>query len=79
MCTIPEKYDIIYKRVIFSKELKMKKVIDYFIITGTMSNGDKFETIRHTVGGLTAVLESLSKDEDVVKYSVEEKMYKGRA
>ena len=25
MCTIPEKYDIIYKRVIFSKELKMKK------------------------------------------------------
>lgn len=57
----------------------MKKVIDYFIITGTMSNGEKFETIRHTVGGLTAALESLLKDEDVVKYSVEEKMYRGRA
>ena len=57
----------------------MKKVIDYFIITGTMANGEKFETIRHTVGGLTAVLESLLKDEDVVKYSVEEKMYRGRA
>ena len=61
------------------KNIKMKKVIDYFIITATMSNGDKWETIRHTVGGLTSVLEDISKDEDVVKYSVEEKMYTGRA
>jgi hypothetical protein len=60
-------------------ELKMKKVIDYFIITGTMTNGEKFETIRHTVDGLTAVLESLSKDEDVVTYDWRAKMYTGRA
>ena len=74
MCTIPEKYDIIYKRAIFSKELKMKKVIDYFIITATMENGDKWETIRHTREGLTAVMKSIWKDEEVVSFTVEEKV-----
>jgi coenzyme F420-reducing hydrogenase gamma subunit len=76
---LSEKYDIIYKRVIFSKELKMKKVIDYFIINGTMANGEKFETIRHTRDGLIAVINSLWEDEEVTSFSVEEKMYEGRA
>jgi len=57
----------------------MKNVIDYFIITATMSNGDKWETIRHTFEGMNIVVSSILKDDDVVSYSVEEKMYVGRA
>lgn len=57
----------------------MKKVIDYFIINGTMANGEKFETIRHTRDGLIAVINSLWEDEEVTSFSVEEKMYEGRA
>lgn len=57
----------------------MKKVIDYFIITATMENGDKWETIRHTRDGLLAVMDSIWKDEEVASFSVEEKMYTGRA
>lgn len=52
----------------------MKKVIDYFIITATMSNGDKWETIRHTREGLSAVIKSIWKDEEVVSFTVEEKV-----
>ena len=55
----------------------MKKTlrnIDYFIITATMENGDKWETIRHTREGLTAVIDSIWKDEEVVSFTVEEKV-----
>lgn len=74
MFTLSEKYDIIYKRVIFSKELKMKKVIDYFIITTTMENGDKWETIRHTREGLSVVIQSIWKDDEVASFTVVEKL-----
>jgi len=55
----------------------MKKTlrnIDYFIITTTMSNGDKWETIRHTREGLTAVIDGIWKDEEVVSFTVVEKL-----
>jgi len=55
----------------------MKKTlrnIDYFIITTTMENGDKWETIRHTREGLTAVINSIWKDKEVVSFTVEEKV-----
>ena len=52
----------------------MKKVIDYFIITATMENGDKWETIRHTREGLTSVIDSIWKDKEVVSFSVVEKV-----
>ena len=58
----------------------MKKVIDYFIITATMKNGDKWETIRHTRDGLTAVINQIWADEENYEsFSVEEKLYTGRA
>jgi hypothetical protein len=55
----------------------MKKTlrnIDYFIITATMENGDKWETIRHTREGLTAVIDSIWKDEEVASFTVVEKV-----
>jgi len=55
----------------------MKKTlrnIDYFIITTTMENGDKWETIRHTREGLTAVINSIWKDKEVASFTVEEKV-----
>lgn len=55
----------------------MKKTlrnIDYFIITTTMENGDKWETIRHTREGLTAVIDSVLKDKEVASFIVEEKV-----
>jgi len=55
----------------------MKKTlrnIDYFIITTTMENGDKWETIRHTREGLTAVIDSIWKDKEVASFTVEEKV-----
>jgi len=55
----------------------MKKTlrnIDYFIITTTMENGDKWETIRHTREGLTAVIDSIWKDDKVASFSVVEKV-----
>jgi len=51
--------------------MKMKK----FIIQVTMSNGDKWETIRHTRDGLREVMRNIWKDNDVVTFSVEEKVY----
>lgn len=53
----------------------MKNLIDYFIITATMENGDKWETRRHTRDGLTAVMDSIWKDDKVVSFCVEEKRY----
>lgn len=55
----------------------MKKTlrnIDYFIITTTMENGDKWETIRHTREGLTAVIDSIWKDDKVASFTVVEKL-----
>jgi len=55
----------------------MKKTlrnIDYFIITTTMENGDKWETIRHTREGLTAVIDGLFEDHEVASFTVEEKV-----
>lgn len=55
----------------------MKNVIDYFIITATMTNGEKWETIRHTRDGLLAVMNDIWEDEDnYVSFSVKEKYYK---
>jgi hypothetical protein len=51
--------------------MKMKK----FIILVTMSSGDKWETIRHTRDGLNEVIRNIWKDEEVVRFSVEEKVY----
>ena len=49
--------------------MKIKK----FIILVTMSNGDKWETIRHTRDGLSEVIRNIWKDSDVVTFSVEER------
>ena len=50
--------------------MKIKK----FIILVTMSNGDKWETIRHTRDGLREVIRNIWKDSDVVTFSVEERV-----
>lgn len=55
----------------------MKKTlrnIDYFIITVIMANGEKWETIRHTREGLTAVIDSIWKDDEVTSFKVVEKV-----
>ena len=52
----------------------MKNVIEYFTITATMENGDKWETRRHTRDGLTDVIDSIWKDKKVVSFSVVEKV-----
>jgi hypothetical protein len=52
----------------------MKKVIEYFTITTTMKNGDKWETRRHTLDGVTAVIDCIWKDDKVVSFTVEEKV-----
>lgn len=52
----------------------MKKVIEYFTITATMENGDKWETRRHTREGLTAVIDSIWKDDNVASFTVVEKV-----
>jgi hypothetical protein len=67
------KYGII-DRELNLKELKMQKVIEYFIITATMENGDKWETRRHTRDGLSAVIQSIWKDDKVASFSVVEKV-----
>jgi len=55
----------------------MKNVIDYFIITATMKNGEKWETVRHTRDGLIAVIDSIWEDEENYEsFSVVEKYYK---
>jgi len=55
----------------------MKKTlrnIDYFIITVIMANGEKWETIRHTREGLSAVIDSIWKDDEVTSFKVVEKV-----
>ena len=51
----------------------MKRVIDHFVITTYLENGDVWETIRHTREGLSKVIESIWKDDDVIRFCVEEK------
>jgi len=53
------------------KELMMIK----FIITATMENGDRWETVRHTRDGLREVIRNIWKDSKVIGFSVEEKKY----
>ncbi len=67
------KYGII-DRELNLKELKIKKTIDYFKITTYYSDGVVAETIRHTREGLSACLQSIWKEEDVVRFTVEEKV-----
>tara|TARA_B100001939_G_scaffold145699_1_gene126243 strand:- start:358 stop:510 length:153 start_codon:yes stop_codon:yes gene_type:complete len=45
----------------------------YFIISATMRNGDKWETRRETFKGMDSVVKDLLKDKDVKKFSVEER------
>ena len=49
--------------------------IDYFSIQAIQSNGDVWETIRHTKEGMEIVVRQILKDEDVVRFTVEEKYY----
>ena len=48
--------------------------IEYFTITATMENGDKWETRRHTREGLTAVIDSIWKDDKGASFTVVEKV-----
>ena len=48
----------------------MKK---FYVIIATMSNGDKWETRRHTSKGMNSVVQDIIKDKDVTKFSVEER------
>jgi hypothetical protein len=50
-----------------------KKIIDHFVITTYLQNGDVWETIRHTREGLSAVIQSIWQTDDVVRFCVEEK------
>ena len=51
----------------------MKKVIDYFIITTYLEDGEVWETIRHTREGLSACIKSIWETDGVVRFTVEEK------
>jgi len=44
-----------------------------FVITATMKNGDKWETIRGTFKGMDNVVQDILKDKKVVNFTVEEK------
>ncbi len=46
-----------------------------FIITSSMRNGDKWETVRHTKEGLSEYIQNILGDGEVVSFSVEEKIY----
>lgn len=48
-------------------------MLKFYVITATMSNGDKWETRRHTFKGMDTVVKDILKDKDVTKFSVEEK------
>lgn len=43
-----------------------------FVITAHMNNGDAWETTRHTKNGMEIVIQSILKDNDVVRFTVEE-------
>ena len=44
-----------------------------FVITAHMKNGDACETTRHTKEGLDSVISDILKDDDVDRFTVEEK------
>ena len=46
--------------------------IKYFKIQTFLSNGDVWETIRHTREGMNEVIRNIWKDEEVVRFTVEE-------
>ena len=46
--------------------------IKYFKIQTFLSNGDVWETIRHTREGMNKVIRNIWKDEEVVRFTVEE-------
>jgi len=52
----------------------MKKVIDYFIITTYLEDGEVWETIRHTREGLSNVIKGIWETDGVVRFTVEEKI-----
>jgi hypothetical protein len=56
--------------IVRNEEIEMIK----FIITVTMDNGDKWETIRHTRDGLREVIKCIWKDNKVASFSVLEKV-----
>ena len=54
---------------------KMKKeefIMSKFIITVYLSDGEVWETIRHTLEGMNNFCKDLFSDEKVVRYIVEE-------
>ena len=51
------------------EESKMSK----FIITVYLSDGEVWETIRHTLEGMNNFCKDLFSDEKVVRYTVEER------
>tara|TARA_Y100001938_G_scaffold148975_1_gene234314 strand:- start:2073 stop:2252 length:180 start_codon:yes stop_codon:yes gene_type:complete len=54
---------------------KMKKeefIMSKFIITVYLSDGEVWETIRHTLEGMNNFCKDLFSDEKVVRYTVEE-------
>ena len=44
-----------------------------YVITAFLENGDKWETTRHTFGGMDTVVQDILKDPKVVRFVVEEK------
>ena len=52
----------------------MKKVIDYFTVYVTMENGDNWATRRHTRNGISEVIQSILKDDKVIRFEVEQKV-----
>ena len=52
----------------------MNKAIDHFVIRTYLKNGDVWETIRHTREGMNLAIKGLFNDEEVVRFSVEEKV-----
>ena len=49
----------------------MKNFFGHYLITATLKNGDKWETIRHTKAGMQLVIENVLWDADVVSFTVE--------
>ena len=47
----------------------------YFIISATMRNGDRWETRRETFKGMQSVIQDILTDKEVKKFSVEERTY----
>ena len=46
----------------------------YYVITATMTNGDKWETRRNTFQGMESVVQDVLADKEVKNFIVEEKI-----